>query len=545
MAPAVEPSPKAARRLVRGLEAAIGGCLAAAAVAGALELAARAAWGPPPPSPLPSDFGYLHLETLRPFFARERLGPGRVRVVPARRRARAAAFVDPKPPGTLRVFLAGGSVAARFDPRSSRLAEFLGRALPGRRVEIVDCGMGAYDSARDEAVLREILDHEPDLVVLMSGNNEAYGGDVAYPRLVLLDRRLRRLWTYRALAAAVRPLVRRRPAAEAAEGIDRRFERRLRAMARRCRTRGVPLALCTLGANLRDAPPSRLPGRDAEYLEGVARLESGRAAAAAAVLRRYAARRPEDPWGRFYLARSLDRLGERAVAAGQYRIAADLDLLAPRTPPRRNRIIRAVAAEEGAILVDLERLFESLAPLGVPGDAVFQDACHWMEGYYPLVGATLLRAVYAHDLRGPASVLAPAAAWRPDRLPDPAALRRPKESPEARARDFRDGLISALMMIGEAPADAFSEPAVHLLGRQLARNPERLAAAIGPNGLDVELEREDDEFRRYRERFPGAWPRVRLHVREAYRRAGRTRKALDGEASLCYPSGSSRCARRK
>ena len=47
---------------------------------------------------------------------------------------------------------------------------------------MISCGMGGYDSYRDAMVQREILDYQPDAIVVMSGSNA--DSSARYPYLV-------------------------------------------------------------------------------------------------------------------------------------------------------------------------------------------------------------------------------------------------------------------------------------------------------------------------------------------------------------------------
>ena len=99
-------------------------------------------------------------------------------------------FPAAKPPGTYRIFCIGQSTTEGypFYPRAG-YPEWLGLilkdTLPGRRVEVINSGVSGSDSSRDLALVKEVLNYHPDLLVLYEGNNEQL-----YSRLRLLQNHL-------------------------------------------------------------------------------------------------------------------------------------------------------------------------------------------------------------------------------------------------------------------------------------------------------------------------------------------------------------------
>ncbi|MEM9365978.1 MAG: hypothetical protein AAGD07_08265 [Planctomycetota bacterium] len=94
---------------------------------------------------------------------------------------RPASFSDPKAPGARRIFVLGGStVQGRPYETETSFAKFLElwfmdeNAAPAdaRPVEVINCGGVSYASYRVELILREVLRHAPDLIILYSGHNE-------------------------------------------------------------------------------------------------------------------------------------------------------------------------------------------------------------------------------------------------------------------------------------------------------------------------------------------------------------------------------------
>lgn len=465
--------------------------LAAAALAVAAFGADAALW-----RLAPANFRAIQIDARSPFFRRVALGGGRARWVPARPGSEARAFEDPKPAGTRRVFVIGGSVARPFARRGGELfAKLFAGAVPGEKLELVSCGMTAYDSGRDELVLQDAVRREPDLIVVLSGNNE-YGHDLLpYPRLALLGL---------AKAAPVRD-----PRERAA-----RFEANLRKMVRTAKGAGVPIVLCTLPANLRDSAPSRggpvsLPLEDRGFFDAWKAWERGDGARAEKLFADYSRSHPGEPFSRFYRAKALERLGRRSEAAAAYRAAADLTEPGERTPPARNALIRRVAAEEGAALADLEREFEAASPGGVPGREMFRDPCHFHEGFYALASAAVLEAAgWGRPL---------AAARR-----QAAALARRGPPEDAFWQAAETALSKALL----APKDALWDEGVNGLSVVVESAPQVAARLLDADGALAHA-RESPWLGDLRGLDPREGRRaIMVHLGAAYRRAGRLEDAL-------------------
>lgn len=82
-----------------------------------------------------------------------------------------------KAPGTLRVFCLGGSASAGWPhPPEEIYSAYLERALreayPDRRVEVFNVSAHAYAAYRVRLIFDQVVDLEPDALVLYSGNNE-------------------------------------------------------------------------------------------------------------------------------------------------------------------------------------------------------------------------------------------------------------------------------------------------------------------------------------------------------------------------------------
>lgn len=299
-----------------------------------------------------------------------------------------------KAPGTLRVFILGESAAQGVPVPAFGFSQVLRAQLraryPGRTVEVVDTGIVAINSHVVRQIACEVAGLEPDLVVVYMGNNEVvgpYGPGCAY----LPD--APPLWLIRAGVAArstrigqlaqtlAAHLSRRRPAewggmsmfVNAAvsgddprlAGVNAAFEENLRAMVGALTSKGVPVVLSTVVANLKDCAPFlsvHANGLDAsQQAQWRAVFDAGRLAwrlgdpAAEGLLERARQIDPRYAETSFLLGRIALARGDRERARALFVDALHWDALRFRPDPEINERIRAVASATGAALVDAAR----------------------------------------------------------------------------------------------------------------------------------------------------------------------------------------------
>jgi len=324
-----------------------------------------------------------------------------------------------KSPETFRVFVLGESAAMGDpDPRfglSRMLEALLSQRLPDRRVEVVNTAFSAINSHVILPIARECALHEGDLWVIYMGNNEVEGpfgtGSVFGRRLppVSSVRASLMLKSYRLgqlLDAAVRGWDGESSAPKEWGGMEMllenkvrqgdpqleriydRFRNNLQDILEAGRRAGVPVVLCTVGANLHDCSPfaslhdeslspARLGEWDADYQSGVALQNQGDLDGALIHYRKALLIDPgyADLWYR--MASCLEALGQGAEAADCYRQALDTDVLRFRADTRLNQIVRESAeAQSDVRLFDAEALLERHGQGSPPGREFFFDHVH-------------------------------------------------------------------------------------------------------------------------------------------------------------------------
>lgn len=337
-------------------------------------------------------------------------------------------FPAEKQEGTFRIFVQGGSSAAGFPfyyggAFSRMLEQRLAQTYPERRIEMVNTAMAAVNSYTMLDLVPEILAQKPDAVLIYAGHNEFYGAlgvgsSESLGRLPALKRaylRLRRLRTVQAL----RDLLTRGATLFGGRGEGRvpnwtmmsqmvgeqripldsplfrdgiaQFRSNLRALLGTYRRHGVPVFVGTLASNEADhAPFIGAPNRDAAgaFRRGQ-RAAAGRRFDEART--HFEAARSSDPLSadvHFALGRIHALQGRYPEARAAYLAAKDRDELRFRAPEAMNQVIRELAAESGATVVDVQDALARHAPHGMIDAGVMTEHLHPnVEGYFLMADA--------------------------------------------------------------------------------------------------------------------------------------------------------------
>ena len=89
-------------------------------------------------------------------------------------------FLVPKPKGMYRIFCLGGSTVAGYPYwYNASFASFLRcrlqKIFPDQKIEVINLGMPAINSFVVLDMAKELLEYEPDLIIIYDGHNEFYG----------------------------------------------------------------------------------------------------------------------------------------------------------------------------------------------------------------------------------------------------------------------------------------------------------------------------------------------------------------------------------
>jgi tetratricopeptide (TPR) repeat protein len=336
-----------------------------------------------------------------------------------------------KPPGTIRIFVLGGSAAQGVpNPRFSfgRILEVMLRErYPGVRFELVNAAMTAINSHVVLEIARDCAAQQPDLFVVYMGNNEVvgpYGPGTIFQKfspslhLIRAGLRLRSMRMGQLLSNALRSFhPDKTPGTWRGMGMfmdnavaadDPRlsltydnFRQNLRDICGVARRAGAATLLSTVAVNLRGCPPfasrhradlrtDQLHAWESTYRAGIERQDDERWPEA---LARYdSAAQLDDRFAelQFRMGGSLAELGRFAEARERFLAACDLDVLRFRADRKINTAIREVSTEQKAVgtsLVDAEQLLPASASElgGILGSDTFFDHVHFtFDGNYLL-----------------------------------------------------------------------------------------------------------------------------------------------------------------
>lgn len=294
-------------------------------------------------------------------------------------------FLKNKPENLYRVFVMGSSIITGwpYPPHVSLsriLQQRLQDALPGKEVEVINLGVFAFNSYSLLDMMDEVLEQQPDVVLLYAGHNEFYGALGAASTatlghtgwLIKLNLRLQEFKTVQLIKETVY-LARKKIAAtnksdepaktlmgqvvgnrsillgdEVYERGSRQFEDNLSDILEKANEAGVPVVIGDLVTNLRDTKPF------------VSVDANGRESADQA----------------YEEAKALEVRGDFAEAKKKYIKAKDLDALRFRAPEEFSNIIAELARSHNVRMVSMRHYFDVASPNGIPGNNIFLEHLH-------------------------------------------------------------------------------------------------------------------------------------------------------------------------
>lgn len=319
-------------------------------------------------------------------------------------------FLAVKPENGFRLFVIGGSSAAGYpygyNGTFSRVVkDMLQDVMPGKVVEVVNVATAAINTYTLYDQVDEILEHNPDAIMIYSGHNEYYGAlgvgsaerlgsNPAFVRFYLRLQRLRTFMLIRDGLVRVTALFTPEPA-DAGERIrtlmervvgersipldsrlyergKRQLESNLTAITRIFNAEDVPVFIGSLTSNLKDHPPfesvsiDNHPPADEVYARAKAAYNEGR----------------------------LDEALEWFI------YAKDLDALRFRAPAAFNEIIRDVAGRSGNYYVPVDETFLQSAENGIIGFDLMLEHLHPNRRGYFLMGTAYFEALRSADFLG-------------------------------------------------------------------------------------------------------------------------------------------------
>ena len=330
-------------------------------------------------------------------------------------------FQLPKPQGTYRIVVVGASTVEGF-PWASELSfprhleMILRQQYPDVEFEVLNAGITAISSFCVVDVVKQVVDVQPDLIVVHSGHNEFYGAggfasttlrgsQQAYP-LSLAVRRLRvsqlvaRMVSGEVEGNAMDVLPARLEISlqsETVAQVETAYRANLEQIVSLASAQDIPLLLTNVACNLRDQSPLRSCAEELVPEKTAGRWQqlfhdSERAAVAGdyqASLRHLdqAASLFDDYAILTYRrAQALEHLGRLNEARDAYALARDQDCCRFRTPSSFQAIVRDVAkqnADSQVVFLDVVAELQALSAPHAPGRDFFLEHVHYnLEGHW-------------------------------------------------------------------------------------------------------------------------------------------------------------------
>lgn len=307
-------------------------------------------------------------------------------------------FLIKKPEPGFRIFVMGGSTTAGYPYGnnimfSRILHQRLSDTFPEKNIEVVNTATTAINSYALLDFIDEILNKEPDAILIYAGHNEFYGAlGVAstealgkFRLLIKIYLKLKRCKTFQLLQSAVWQLkqeianVSKRETDPSATLMERlvaeqnipyksllyeagkkQYQENLRDILKKARQAKVPVLVSELVSNIRDQQPfmsaqtDNFPAAETVY----------------------------------QTAKALEHQQRFEEARLKYYLAKDLDALRFRAPEEFNEIVHQVASEFDAIVVPMKSFFEAASPHGIMGTNLFLEQLHPnIDGYFKMAEA--------------------------------------------------------------------------------------------------------------------------------------------------------------
>ena len=382
-------------------------------------------WG----RPALHDDPLVGFESVRPLFMQSE-DKSRYEIPPARQvYFRPDGFAAAKSAESRRIFCLGGSTVQgrpfKIETSFPTWLEIsLNAAEPARRWEVINCGGVSYASYRLLPILEEVLQYEPDLIIIYTGHNEfleARSCDQIKRRGRLLNTllggvsQLRSFTLFREgclrlqgrsslepppgrpiLPTEVDALLDYRGGLEAyrrdveqRDAVVQQFGGNLRRMIELARRADVEVVLVNPVSNMRDCPPFKaLPGDELTLEQRLQwrslcdaagerlQAEPGDLLGATDLYEQACRLDPDHADGFYNLAHCYDAAGLAVDAREAFLQAKELDICPLRTLESMNETVLEIARETDTPLCDAQALFESRSPGGIVGSRWLLDHVH-------------------------------------------------------------------------------------------------------------------------------------------------------------------------
>lgn len=305
-------------------------------------------------------------------------------------------FLIEKPDTCFRIFVLGCSTTRGFPYQSgtmfSRILFFrLRDAFPEKRIEVVNLSISAINSFAVKDMMPEVLEHNPDAILIYTGHNEYYGtlgvGSVEnggnFIWLKNLQMKLIHLRLYQGIqqiigwmgsplgddtgrsrgGALMEEIAREKSIPYGSHiynaGVEQ-FRINMNQVLKLASSEKVPVILSELVSNLKDQPPFKSQ-----------RTESFPPATEI-----------------FNLAKQMVSQGRFKEADSLYFLAKDLDVIRFRAPEAFNEVLHDLGRKYECPVIPMKSIFSEHSPAGIIGNNLMLEHLHPnIEGYFLMADA--------------------------------------------------------------------------------------------------------------------------------------------------------------
>lgn len=397
------------------------------------------------PSTPASDDPLVDLHQLKPLFVRS--ADGEAWEIPASRFNffRPEAFPVEKAQNDIRIFVLGGStVQGRPYSTETAFSTWLELALnavdDSKRWQVINCGGISYASYRLAPMLDEVLQLQPDLIILYTGHNEfleerTYKSIKQLPPFaarsahVLGELRTVQLlrnvlfkqsgmeasrWVAKSevetrldIAGGLADFTRNE---QWRSDVIQHFEMTLNRMLHRCGQAGIPTIVCDPAADIKDTPPFKIENSPKLSSREIDRIEQWWSVASRAESNvddrltncmRILQIDPHHAGAAFVQGRLLFEQGRFNEAEKWLREAKDWDVCPLRAPTEIQLTAKSLAAEHEVPWLATSDLLDALVKSGIAGNTIFVDHVHPTIATHQKIALWLLELIVTVGIASP------------------------------------------------------------------------------------------------------------------------------------------------
>jgi len=304
-----------------------------------------------------------------------------------------------KSKNTFRIFCLGGSTTAGFPyemnvPYPQQLKFILEDNFPEKKIEIINLGLSAINSFTILDWIPQIINHEPDLIIIYMGHNEYYGAygvgsKISFTNNGLLVRfalKLKNLHSFlmleKILSFSIAKIENKSNGtlmeqisnkkeipidSKLRQKVYNNFDKNLEIILNDITNNNIPVIISTLTSNLLDQAPFGKNGTDdSESMESIEFYNEG-----------------------------IDFFANQNYDSSKICLnkARDLDEIPFRADKKINQIIKKKSNDFKIERLDMDEIFEENSKGGIPGSNLFSDHLHPNPKGYALMAYSLYKKI--------------------------------------------------------------------------------------------------------------------------------------------------------